>query len=135
MSHKSELGFIDRMLEKLPEIHIRGYNYCGINTKLLERLTRGDVGINKLDEACMAHDIAYAENSDIESRSMADKILVSRAIVRIFAQDSQVGERSVALLVSWLISMKLIFCKLELLLRIVRRYIAVKLKRKSPESV
>ena len=41
----------------LPEFHMRAlksktYNFCGPNTKLEERLARGDEGINRLDQVC-----------------------------------------------------------------------------------
>lgn len=136
MSSKRTLGFIDRMLEKLPEIHISGYNYCGCNTDLNNRLAHNEVGINKLDCACMEHDIAYAESTDLNSRCMADKVLILRAIRRIYEKDSQFGERIAALLVSWLISVKLILCKIELFAHSVIECLAMKLgKNKSRESI
>lgn len=130
-SQHTNLGFIDRMLEKLPEIHIRGYNYCGPNTHLNTRLAHGDVGINKLDCACMEHDIAYAASDNPCSRCIADKILILRAIRRIFAKDSKIGERFTALLVSWLITVKLIICKMELCINSLRKRLA----KKSTESI
>lgn len=108
------MGFIDRLLEKLPEMHIIGYNYCGVNTNLKNRLSQGDVGINKLDCACMEHDIAYAESTNLNSRCIADKVLILRAIRCIFAKEINIGERFAALLVSFLITVKLILCKVEL---------------------
>lgn len=133
--HKSS-GFIDRMLEKLPEISISGYNYCGPNTDLRTRLARGEVGVNELDCACMEHDIAYAESNDLNSRCIADKVLILRAIRRVYAKDSQIGERFAALLVSWLISVKLLFCKMELFIGSVRKSLAVKFKqKKSSENI
>lgn len=132
----SSLGFIDRMLEKLPEIHIRGYNYCGPNTNLQSRLAHGEVGINELDCACMDHDIAYAESSDLNSRCRADKVLILRAIRRIYAKDSKIGERFTALLISWLIGVKLILCKIELVINNVRKCLkAMKTNKKSGENV
>lgn len=110
----SSPSFIDRMLEKLPEIHIRGYNYCGPNTNSKSRSARGEVGINELDCACMEHDIAYAESNDLNSRCIADEVLILRAIRRVYAKDSQIGERFTALIISWLISVKLILCNMEL---------------------
>ncbi len=67
---------------------IRKYSYCGPGTKLGDsehpgRLTFDKQGnvikinskpINELDNACMAHDIAY-EKKDIESRNRADEVL------------------------------------------------------------
>lgn len=114
MSTECKMGFIDRMLEKLPEIHLRGYNYCGPNTDLKNRLAHGEQGINKLDCACMEHDIAYAENIDLESRCIADKLLILRAIRCVYAKDSKIGERFAAVFISWLISVKLFLSKMEL---------------------
>lgn len=128
-SSRGKLGFIDRMLQKLPEIHIKGYNYCGPNTNLKNRLSRGAVGINKLDCACMAHDIAYDESNDLRSRCKADKILILNAIGRIFAKDSQIGERFVALLILWLISVKLFLCKIEIVVDTIKNCISRILKK------
>jgi hypothetical protein len=53
-------GILNSVINKLPvELHISGYNYCGPGTKLSKRLSRGDKGVNDLDEACKEHDIAY----------------------------------------------------------------------------
>lgn len=112
-------GLIDRFLKKLPEIHVKGYSYCRPNTNLEIRLARGEVGINELDCACMNHDIAYAENSDLKSRCMADKSLILRAIKRIYAKDSRIGERFTAALISFLISVKMFLCKMELVINSV----------------
>lgn len=127
----SKCGFIDRMLEKLPEIHIRGYNYCGPNTDLTNRLACGDSGVNKLDCACMEHDIAYSESSDLESRRKADKLLVLRAIKRVYAKDSKIGERFTAMLVSGFICIKLFLSKIELCINSVRKCLVVKSKDKT----
>lgn len=116
MSSKRKFGFIDSIIEKLPEIHIKGYNFCGCNTDLKNRLARGELGINKLDLACMEHDIAYAESKDLISRCKADKQLISKAIRCVYAKDSQFGERLVALFVSGLITIKLLLSKVELLI-------------------
>ena len=66
-----------------PEMHLyntkqrRKYNFCGPFTKLDKRLARGDVGINRLDEACKRHDIAYAKNIDNKGRHEADRRMVA----------------------------------------------------------
>lgn len=117
MQSKRKFGLIDRIIKKLPEIHISGYSYCGINTNLESRLAEGVRGINKLDYACMEHDIAYAESEDLKSRCVADKILILKAVKRIFAKDSRIGEHFAALIVSSLISIKLFFDKIELYLK------------------
>lgn len=131
----SSLSFIDCILEKLPEIHIRGYSYCGPNTNLTNRLAHNEMGKNELDCACMEHDIAYAESVDLNSRYIADKALISRAIRCIYAKDSQIGERFTALFVTFLMIIKLILCKMELCIRNVRKYFARKLKKQSGENI
>lgn len=114
ITSKYKISLIDRIIEKLPEIHVSGYNYCGPNTDLSTRLRCGDPGVNKLDCACREHDIAYAESIDLKSRCKADKLLVLKAFKRIFAKDSRIGERFIAMLVSGIISIKLLLCKVEL---------------------
>lgn len=123
-------SFIDRFVEKLPEIHIKGYSYCGPNTDLENRLARGEPGVNGLDCACKEHDIAYAESRDLKMRYNADKILVLKAIGRVFAKDSRVGERFFALIVSTLISVKMIVSKMELYISYsLRNCLALKTKK------
>lgn len=91
-------SLIDRIIDKLPfELHVPSYQYCGPGTHLKERLDRGDPGINPLDAACKIHDIAYNEHKDSNERSVADKILQKEALKRVFARDSSLGERTVAL--------------------------------------
>lgn len=122
-------SLIDRFLEMLPEMHIKGYSYCGPNTDLNARLARGEPGINELDCACREHDIAYAQSGDREMRNEADKILVSKAFTRIFAKASRIGERFAALIVSGLIGIKIILNKLELYVRYIFRNCLVKKKK------
>lgn len=125
-------GFIDRFIEKLPEIHIKGYSYCGPNTDLEIRLARDEPGVNDLDCACKEHDIAYAESRALKMRYNADKILILKAIGRVFAKDSHVGERFSALIVSSLIYIKMIVSKMELYISYsLRNCFALKTKKKS----
>ena len=93
---------INTGIDSLPvELHLPGgYQYCGPGTKLQERLTRGDPGINKLDKACKDHDIAYSKYSDSFNRTVADNILAQRAWDRLKAGDSSIGERAAALAVT-----------------------------------
>lgn len=121
MSSKQKIGFVDRVIEKLPEMHIMGYKYCGPNTNLESRLASNELGINKLDCACMEHDIAYAESRDLNSRCNADKLLVMKAIRRVYAKDSRIGEPFSALVVSGVISIKFILGKIELFINSVRK--------------
>lgn len=126
MLPKRKFGFIDHILAKLPEIHISGYSFCGPNTNLQIRLARGERGINTLDYACMEHDIAYTESKNLKSRCKADKLLVLKAVKRIFAKDSQIDERFAAMIVSWLISVKLLLGNIEICINNARMCLAKK---------
>ena len=57
---------VDALIDLLPfEIPVPHYKFCGSGTKLAERIERGDIGINPLDESCRQHDLADADlNSD-----------------------------------------------------------------------
>lgn len=89
---------LNKGIDLLPwELHLPGgYRYCGPGTRLRERLARGDRGINGLDEACKAHDIAYSKYRDNTNRALADKELAERAWQRFKASDSSVGEKAAA---------------------------------------
>lgn len=104
MQSKRKSSLIDRIIGSLPEMHIWGYKYCGPNTNLEIRLTSNESGINELDCACKEHDIAYNESNEPEWRYNADKLLVLKAIQRVYAKDSRIGERLAAVLVSMIIS-------------------------------
>jgi hypothetical protein len=98
---------LNKSIDLLPfEAHLPGYNFCGPGTKLSERLKKGDTGINKLDEFCKQHDIAYAANADSKRRAEADKILAEQAWSRFKSKDSSLGERGAALLVTNLMKAK-----------------------------
>ena len=92
-------GMFNSLLKSLPvEVHIPGYHYCGPGTKLYKRLARGDPGVNGLDRACKDHDIAYSNSHDnFESRKIADSILAKKALERVIARDSSIGEKAAAL--------------------------------------
>lgn len=94
-------GLLNSVINNLPfELHLPGYNYCGPGTKLEKRLLRGDRGVNKLDEACMHHDIAYANHTDLPNRHKADLQLLNMAKQRLKSNDAGKGEK----LSSWLVS-------------------------------
>lgn len=94
-------GLVNSVINNLPfELHLPGYNYCGPGTKLQKRLLRGDRGVNKLDEACMHHDIAYQNHTDLPNRHKADLQLLNMAKQRLRSKDAGKGEK----LSSWLVS-------------------------------
>lgn len=96
-----EDGLINKLINNLPfELHLPGYNYCGPGTKLQQRLSRGDKGINQLDECCKEHDIAYSKSSNLRDRHKADIILLKMAKKRAAALDSGMGEKIAADLVN-----------------------------------
>lgn len=91
------MQLINKLIDKLPvELHAPGYQFCGPGTKLRTRLAQGERGINKLDQACRLHDVAYAEHSDLESRRRADLELSRAAGERFRAGDSSLGEKLTA---------------------------------------
>lgn len=90
-------GLVNTLINKLPfEAHIPGYRYCGPGTNLEKRLRRGDSGINPLDEACKAHDIAYSQSADLQQRHQADRKLQERAWSRVQSKDASFGEKVAA---------------------------------------
>lgn len=93
-------GIVNTVINKLPfELHIPGYQYCGPGTRLQERLTRGDSGINPLDAACKEHDIAYSKSNNLHNRHEADKILSAKAWKRV-KQSASLKEKLAALSVT-----------------------------------
>ena len=81
------------------ELHIPGgYRFCGPGTKLAERIARGDLPINQLDRACLAHDTVYSKNRDnLEVRHEADSVLEGEALKRVLSKEAGIGERLAAL--------------------------------------
>jgi hypothetical protein len=97
-------GLLNDIINRLPfELHaprnwrFDSYNFCGPGTKLKERLVRGDVGVNPLDEACKEHDIWYSRHKNAEDRWVADKVLQDKAWQRVTAPDADLNERVVGL--------------------------------------
>lgn len=94
-------GLVNKLINGLPfELHLPGHNFCGPGTRLKERLSKGQQGINPLDAACREHDIAYSKYKDITSRHKADKALEQRAWERVLAKDSSISEKGYSYLVS-----------------------------------
>jgi hypothetical protein len=58
------------------EMHIPGYNYCGPGTKLDKRLARGDKPVNRTDEICKKHDIAYKNSTNSDDIRTADQAMI-----------------------------------------------------------
>ena len=89
---------LNRAIDALPiELHVPGYQYCGPGTRLTKRLSRGDPGINPLDQACKKHDIAYHEFKGGEERKRADEELAKSAWSRVVSRDAGLKERAAAL--------------------------------------
>lgn len=98
-SMKRGSGILNSLINNLPfELHLPGYQFCGPGTKLQKRLQRGDRGINKLDEACMYHDIAYT-NKDLNARHKADLELLNMSKNRLKSKDASRGEK----IASWIV--------------------------------
>ncbi|XP_026746029.1 uncharacterized protein LOC113507366 [Trichoplusia ni] len=103
-----ESSLLNWIINNLPfELHLPGYKYCGPGTNIIKRLRRGDKGINKLDEYCKEHDIAYHKSSNLEDRHKADLTLLNMAKERAAALDASPGEKLAARLVRNAMSMKI----------------------------
>jgi hypothetical protein len=102
VSSKTGSGIVNSLINRLPfELHIPGYQYCGPGTKVIERVRRGDRGINPLDVACKKHDLAYLHNREnLSARHRADHELEQSAWRRVKSKDSSSGEKAAA----WLIT-------------------------------
>ena len=83
----------------MAELHLPAYIFCGLFTKLKERLERGDEPINKLDDGCKEHDICYRDNKDTKERHIADEELENIAAERMHASDAGIREKIDAALV------------------------------------
>jgi len=81
-------GILNSAITNLPvELHLidgtKKYNWCGPGTRVDTRILWENgkpikaltPPINRLDEGCMYHDIAYTKYNDIEHRNKADEEL------------------------------------------------------------
>jgi hypothetical protein len=95
---KTGSGIFNTLLNKLsnvmPELHLKGYKFCGPFTKLARRLLRGDEPLHKLDAGCMKHDIYYRDHEGTKERHIADKELETLAEERSLASDADVHEKN-----------------------------------------
>ncbi|KAK7590536.1 hypothetical protein V9T40_002149 [Parthenolecanium corni] len=92
---------LNSLIDALPvPLHLPGYNYAGPGTPLDLQLEKGVKPVNKLDEAAMHHDISYANHHTLEKRHEADHKLQEDAWKRVIANDSSIGEKANAWLVS-----------------------------------
>lgn len=71
-----------------------------------KRLNHNDRGINGLDRACKAHDIAYSDTQSTSERNKADKILANEAWKRFRSSDASIGEKAIALGVNGIMNIK-----------------------------
>ena len=88
------------------EIHLPGYRYCGVGTKLNERFARLEQPINGLDRACLEHDLAYLRHQNLKQRHQADKRLEERAIGRAIDKGASWCEKANAMVVGTAMSVK-----------------------------
>ncbi len=82
-------GVLNTMIDNLPiELHLlnndfKRFSFCGPGTKIEDRVTYNPDGsiraitkpVNKLDEGCLYHDLAYTKYNDIVNRNKADEVL------------------------------------------------------------
>lgn len=86
--------------------HFPGYHFCGPGTDFEKRISRGQLGVNKLDEACRVHDMVYSNSTDLELRIEADKKLEMQAWDRATAKDSGYMEKIAAWMVTNVMKVK-----------------------------
>ena len=82
------------------------YSYCGPFTKLRSRLDQGYSGVNRLDQACLDHDLAYAASSDVKTRNKADDILANKAAQIVMDSNAPDYEKQDGRLVTGIIAAK-----------------------------
>lgn len=81
------------------------YSFCGPFTKLDKRLSQGYRGVNQLDQACLNHDVAYANHKDTAGRNVADDVLAA-ASSKIALSDAPEWERKDAKTVTAIMAAK-----------------------------
>lgn len=69
-----------RVINNLPlQLHLPGYQYCGLVTKLTKQLARGGPEINSLEAVCEGQDITYSQNrEDVEASNVVDRLLAQK---------------------------------------------------------
>ncbi len=104
---RSGSGLFNNLLNSLPvEVHLPGNNYLGPGINLAKCLSRGDKGINPVDEAAKQHYIFYSQHKGTTSLHIADKELENKAWNRVLAKDSSLGEKAASYLTTNLIKAK-----------------------------
>lgn len=93
-----------KMINKLPfQLHLPGHNFTGPGTHLYRNLVLGLKSVNKVDEAALEHDLAYANNGD---KKLADKILIDKTHEIYKNPDNSLREKGEAFLVNKIIKVK-----------------------------
>ena len=94
---KKKTSPLDTLIDLLPfELHPSKYKFLDPGTKLKERLERGEVGVNPLDEFAPVHDIVYASRTG--DRRKADRVLAKRALSQMLEDDTPRNERFLAMM-------------------------------------
>ena len=91
-------SLIDKFVDNLPfELHIPGYSACGPGTKVQERIRTGRWNPkNRVDAACMGHDIAYLNSNNMnplaqeQARLAADREMLHKLDM---INNPSIGER------------------------------------------
>jgi len=104
----------------LPEIHLldgmKRYKFCGPWTDLEKRVVLDNDGnlvdvitppINKLDAACMSHDIFYNKYKKIPERNLADEDLLNEAEKVLYDPESNKKDKWNAYLVKNIMKLKI----------------------------
>lgn len=102
---KRKPSLIDSVVDAWPvEMHYPNYEFLGPGTHLMKRLSKGQTGVNLLDQGALKHDLAYFNN---ENRRVADEELMNLALTRLYAEDAESDEKIAAVLTACCIVSKL----------------------------
>ena len=75
ISNKEGKGVADTIIDKMPEMHMPGYNFLGPGTKLNKRLDKNNKPlahsepINELDAIALNHDVCYSKNKSFKNKN------------------------------------------------------------------
>lgn len=120
-------GLVNSIINKVPfEMHLPGYQYCGMGTKVAKRVALGQSGKNPLDSACKVHDMVYTKHANGKERLKADQELLDASLKRIKSSDASFGEKAAAVGVSAAMKAKIGLSKIGLGLSNKKKKVAVK---------
>lgn len=94
-------SLLNELIDWLPaHLHLPGYEFCGPGTESTPEHFHVIKVKNRLDQACLEHDLAYINHKDNGERTKADKELLIQAISRIGDKETEMSEKKAAAVVA-----------------------------------